>query len=238
MKIAQGSVTTARIAKNNCGRGCDQQAAGTALSEAEQEASKLASWQTKTETAKGLKRDLKEAESNLAALGFVPKNANKTAAQVASYLSYFGATATGVEKWQPLVRSAGLELVNRIAPGWVFLLILGLAGAEIGTEQKPERVEVPAGNDVPASSRKERKPAGNGGRKSTSAKPGNAESAQIIDFRKRPTREEILAFLDTKNADGRKRTMPQAAEHFRYTDRHLRNILNESSGSEKRQAAA
>ena len=67
---------------------------------------------------------------------------------------------------------------------------------------------------------------------------GNAEGAQIIDFRKRPTREEILAFLDTKNADGRKRTMPQAAEHFRYTDRHLRNILNGNSGSQARQAAA
>ena len=108
------------------------------------------------------------------------------------------------------------------------------AVSEIGTVRKPEQAEIAAGNDAPASPRKQRKSAGNSGRKSTGTTAGKAESAQIIDFRKRPTREEILAFLD----GGKKKLKGEAEAHFRYTERHLRNILNEKSSSQARQAAA
>ena len=102
-------------------------------------------------------------------------------------------------------------------------------GAESGTARKSEEVEISAGNNAPASL-KPPKRTGNGGRQS---KPGNTEN--VIDFpqRKRPTREEIRAFLD----DGKKK-MPEAAEHFRYSARQLQNILYGRSGTQARQAAA
>jgi hypothetical protein len=74
-----------------------------------------------------------------------------------------------------------------------------VAGSEIG---KLERAEIPAGNDAPAFP-KPAKRAGAGSRKST----GNAN---VIKFRKRPTKEEILAFQD----------------------RNLRNFLNEKPRSQ------
>jgi len=106
-------------------------------------------------------------------------------------------------------------------------------GAESGTARKPEQAEIAAGNDAPASPRKQRKRAGNNGRKSTGTKPGNEESAQIIQFRRRPTREEVLAFLESDGGKNQK----EAAAHFGYSDRHIRNILNENSGLEKCQVA-
>jgi len=97
------------------------------------------------------------------------------------------------------------------------------AGAEIGTERKPERAE----NDAPAPPRKQRKSAGNGGRKSTGATTGSAESAQILKFRKRPTREEVLAFMESG------KLIKEIAADFRYSERQIRNILNGNSGSKK-----
>jgi hypothetical protein len=99
--------------------------------------------------------------------------------------------------------------------------------AEIGTVRKPEMA---TGNDAPSRPRKRRKQAGNGDRKSA----GNEEGAQILKFRKPPTKEEILAFVEGNLANGNDK-WEGAKERFGYTPRHLRNFLNEKSGS---QAAA
>jgi hypothetical protein len=101
------------------------------------------------------------------------------------------------------------------------------SGAEIGKRE----AEISARNDTLLPGNKGRKQAGNVKRRPSGA-PGNAEGAQIIEFRKRPTREEILAFLDGLDGTGK---MVRAAAHFRYSGRQLRNILNEKSRS---QAAA
>jgi hypothetical protein len=102
------------------------------------------------------------------------------------------------------------------------------AEAETGTARKPE---ISDGNDAPVPPRKRRKQAGNGARKSAGTEPGNAN---VIKFRKPPTKEEILAFVDRNLADGNDK-WEGAKERFGYTPRHLRNFLNEKSGS---QAAA
>jgi len=97
--------------------------------------------------------------------------------------------------------------------------------AEIGKRE----AEGGAGNGAPVPGNKRRKQGGNGKRKLSGA-PDNAEGAQIIEFRKRPTREEIIAFLDGNSAAG-KNKWEGAKARFGYTDRQLRNILNEKAAA-------
>jgi hypothetical protein len=105
------------------------------------------------------------------------------------------------------------------------------SGAEIA---KPEQVELSSGNEAPLSEKRQRKQPGNGKRKSTGTKPGNEESAQILKFRKPPTKEEILAFMESVGSKDREK----AGKHFGYTARHVGNILNGKSRSQAHQAAA
>ena len=123
-----------------------------------------------------------------------------------------------------------------------FMALEEEAGAEIASEQKPERAENSAGtetgSDAPPPPQRGRKTAGNGKRRSAGTKPGNTENVIGFPQRKRPTPEEVLAFLDTIKPDGKNPTMPEAAEHFRYSARQLQNILYGRSGSQPRQAAA
>ena len=83
---------------------------------------------------------------------------------------------------------------------------MGLAAASPSKAAEPEparkpepetrKSEIFTGNDAPAPPLKRRRSAGNGGRKSAGTKPGNEESAQILPFRKRPSKEEISALLE------------------------------------------
>ena len=104
------------------------------------------------------------------------------------------------------------------------------AVAEIGAARKPERAEISSENDAPVPPESQRKRAGNGRRKSTGTTPGNAEGAQILQFRKRPTKEEISAL----KASGK--SIKEIAANFRYSERQIRNIYNGISGSEMCQA--
>jgi hypothetical protein len=128
VEVAQNAVKEATWATRTCGRNCDMEAKNTALSGAQNEATKLASWQTKTEDKARLDKDLKEAEDKRTALGYVPEHANKMAELIASVFSCLGAEAEGVEKWLPFARSIFIEMLNRLLPGFVFLFILGLTG--------------------------------------------------------------------------------------------------------------
>ena len=195
---------------------------------AHDELQKLSGWRTLTNQAAPINARIDVLNEKLGSEKFVADT---------------GSDSDIFQKAEALFIAFLIELGNRYGPQGIFVFIMGLAAASPSKAAEPEparkpepearKSEISTGNDAPASPRKQRKSAGNGGRKSIGTTAGNAESAQIIDFRKRPTREEILAFLD-----GGKRKMWEAAEHFRYTERHLRNILNESSASQARQAAA
>jgi hypothetical protein len=100
--------------------------------------------------------------------------------------------------------------------------------AEIG---KPERGETPIKNGAPLPGKRQRKQGGNGKRKPAETEPGNGEGAKIYEFWKRPTKEEINAFTDRNLSDGNDK-WEGAEAHFGYSVRHLRNILNEKSGSQ------
>jgi hypothetical protein len=91
------------------------------------------------------------------------------------------------------------------------------SGAEMG---KPEA------ETAPLPGKRQRKQGGNGKRKSA----GTPANANVIKFRKRPTKEEIIAFVDRNLADGNDK-WNGAEAHFGYCVRHLRNFLNEKAAA-------
>jgi len=193
------------------------EARNTALSDAQREAAKLASWQTKTEDKARLEKDLQEAKGKLTGLGAVPEHANKTAALIASAFSFLGATDEGVEEWLPFVRSLLIEMLNRLAPGFVFLFILGLFDRTRGKEQeaaadieaKPDARPVATSED-PASS-----PSTRTTRKRT-PKSEQDMSGKVIRL---PKAEDARALI----AEGR--TQKEAAKLLGVTDRTIRRWL-------------
>lgn len=127
VEAAQNAVKEAIWQTRVCGHNCDMEAKEGAVDKAQKRLDQLSAWQTKTDTKKDLEKELKEAQAKLAALGNIPQHVDRTAAQIADLIGG-GVTEKDVTKWQPLVWAVFMEVINRIAPGWLFLLFLELTG--------------------------------------------------------------------------------------------------------------
>jgi hypothetical protein len=221
VEAAQKAVTEASWQTHTCGRNCDMDAKTSALADAQSHLDELSARQAKMEEAGRLKDTLKEAQDKLVALGYVPEHANKTAAQVADYLSYFGATADGVEKWQPLVRSLIIEMINRLAPGFVFLFILGLFSDERTKSEEPEaapEMEDKPGNVRPVSiSEDPTSPPSRRTVKERTPKSKEDVSGNVVRF---PKAEDARALIEAGM------TQVQAAEALGVSDRTIRRWLS------------
>jgi hypothetical protein len=114
-----------------------------------------------------------------------------------------------------------IELGNRYIPEGIFRVLIFALPLLFPLKPSPEIETVPEA--LPPSPRKRRKPDGNGNWKS--------ETAQVLPFRRRPTREELSDLVE--------KGLPDKAigEIFHYSGRQIGNLRREMLGGDTRRSS-
>jgi hypothetical protein len=212
---ADAAVTTyndAAAARKNCWQKCE----GKEKDERDARGKMEATLAQRTLTAdfEKLTTDIEKNETDLRKLGYVPAHADTVDARLAELFSHFWLAKVSDEaaaNVQIIFFAFVVEILNRYGPTVMFAFIFGLLG-DAGVEAKPETANAVADDPAPPPTE----------RKRTRKTESSDTSGNVVSlFRQRPTAEQIHALA------GAGKTQKQIGAHFGYSERTIRNILQE-----------